>query len=212
MGRRSLPTIDPAVSLQDHLLVLQDLPETLDPQTLFARRQPLEIEIGSGKGLFLATHSAHHPERNFLVLKSRESTRYSAYRLAKQEQPNAAVIVGDGLALFHQFLPDRCAIGVHVYFPDPWWKERHRRRRIMKPAFIADVQRVLVSGGHLHFWTDVAQYYEETLRLIQDDSELQGPIAVPETAALHDMDFRTHFERRMRLNEHDVFRAQFVKP
>ncbi len=82
----------------------------------------------------------------------------------------------------------------------------------MKPAFIADVQRVLVSGGHLHFWTDVAQYYEETLRLIQDDSELQGPIAVPETAALHDMDFRTHFERRMRLNEHDVFRAQFVKP
>ncbi len=75
MGRRSLPTIDPAVSLQDHLLVLQDLPETLDPQTLFARRQPLEIEIGSGKGLFLATHSAHHPERNFLALKSRESTR-----------------------------------------------------------------------------------------------------------------------------------------
>ena len=81
----------------------------------------------------------------------------------------------------------------------------------MQPGFIGDLQRVLVPGGIFHFWTDVEEYFEETLGLMKEHSDLDGPIHVEPIPAEHDMDYRTHFERRMRKNDHDVFRAQFKK-
>lgn len=212
MGRRALPKIDPAVDLTEHLFTLESLPEPFDPQSLFPLSQPLEIEIGSGKGLFLLNQSQRHAERNYLGNEiAARYARLAAGRSAIAGRANARVISGDGLQFFHRYLPDRCASGVHVYFPDPWWKKRHRRRRVMQPDFIADVQRVLQPGGFLQFWTDVEEYFEETLQLIADCVDLQGPIEVAEPESSHDMDYRTHFERRMRIGGHDVFRAEFIK-
>ncbi len=136
---------------------------------------------------------------------------FAAYRLARYHRPNAHVLSGDGLRLFREFLPDDCCTTVHVYFPDPWWKERHRKRRIMQPQFIQDVARALRSGGRLHFWTDVDEYFEATCGLIRSESELTGPSFVDEAPAEHDMDYRTHFERRMRRNDHPVIRSYFSK-
>ena len=82
---------------------------------------------------------------------------------------------------------------------------------MLQEQFIKDIERVLQPGGELHFWTDVQEYFEESLGLIAEHSSLEGPMAVEETAAEHDMDYRTHFERRMRLNGHDVFRSRFRK-
>ena len=121
------------------------------------------------------------------------------------------MLCGDGLKFFREMLPDECAVAVHVYFPDPWWKERHRRRRVMQPGFIADLQRVLLPGGVFHFWTDVEEYFDQTVGLMKEHSDLTGPIHVKETPAEHEMDYRTHFERRMRKYDHDVFRSQFMK-
>ena len=210
MGRRSLPKIDPSVSLAQHLTLLDDLEPPLDPQSLFASQQPLEVEVGSGKGLFLLTHSQSNPDRNYLGIElAKQYARFAAYRLAKQERFNAHMVSGDGLSLFRSFLPTGCASDVHVYFPDPWWKERHRRRRVMRPEFIHDIGKVLRDDGVFHFWTDVEQYFDETIELMRQHSELSGPFEVEPLAAEHDMDYRTHFERRMRKGGHDVFRAQF---
>lgn len=212
MGRRSLPKIDPAVSLTDHLLLLDELSQSLDPQSLFALRQPLELEVGSGKGHFLLTHSGKYPNRNYLgIEQAKKYARFAAYRLAKNGHSNARMISGDALAFFRSFLPEACATAVHVYFPDPWWKERHRRRRVMQPEFIADVQRVLKPNGVFHFWTDVEQYFNETTMLVKQCSDLGGPFEVAPVAPEHDMDYRTHFERRMRKGGHDVFQVQFRK-
>ena len=214
MGRRSLPKIDPAVSLESHLVELETLDASTawDPQQLFASPQPLELEVGSGKGHFLLTHSQRHPDRNYLGNElAKKYARFAAYRLSKHDCQNARMISGDGLKLFRELLPDGCASAVHVYFPDPWWKERHRRRRVMQPEFISDIQRVLKDGGVFHFWTDVLQYYEETHDLMKRHSDLRGPFDVPSVSPEHDMDYRTHFERRMRLHGHDVFRSQFKK-
>lgn len=213
MGRRSLPKIDPTVSLAQHLTVLEELEPPLNPQSLFPSPQPLELEVGSGKGHFLLTHSQQFPERNFVGIElAKKYAQFAAYRLAKRDTPNAHVISGDGLRFFREFVPDDCADDVHVYFPDPWWKERHRRRRVMQPEFIADIQRVLKRDGTFHFWTDVEQYFEETIELMKLHSDLTGPLDVDPTVPEHDMDYRTHFERRMRKGGHDVFRAQFNKP
>ena len=212
MGRRALPKINPEIDFGNHLGFVEDLEAPFDPQSLFATPQDLEIEVGSGKGLFMLNESGRVPGRNFLGNEiARKYCRFAAYRLAQKERTNAYMMSGDGLRMFREFLPDDCAMAVHVYFPDPWWKERHRRRRVMREPLITDIQRVLKPGGVFHFWTDVEQYFEETVGLMKEHSKLSGPHHVDETVSEHDMDYRTHFERRMRKNDHPVFRSQFHK-
>jgi tRNA (guanine-N7-)-methyltransferase len=101
---------------------------------------------------------------------------------------------------------------VHVYFPDPWWKKRHKKRRVMNEQFLADVERTLLPGGRLHFWTDVEEYFQTTLALIAAVSKLEGPLPVVEKPAEHDLDYRTHFERRTRKSERGVYRAEYRNP
>ncbi len=212
MGRRALPKLDPTIDFSNHISEVDDLQAPFCPQSLFAQTADLEIEIGSGKGLFVLNESGKVPERNYLGNEiAKKYCRFAAYRLAKSERTNAHMLRGDGLKFFRELLPDQCAVAVHVYFPDPWWKERHRRRRVIQPGFIKDLQRVLLPGGVFHFWTDVEEYFEQTIEMMQEHSDLEGPIHVEETPATSEMDYRTHFERRMRKYDHDVFRSQYIK-
>ncbi len=211
MGRRSLPKIDRSISIAGHYVELEELQPPWDADEFFDGTGDLEIELGSGKGLYLLNASGTFPERRFLGVEiAKKYARFAAYRLAKHERDNARIIRGDAMQFMREFVADDSVSAVHVYFPDPWWKERHRRRRVINPQMVADIQRVLRRGGQLHFWTDVEEYFETVCDLIAEHSNLQGPLAVAEQPASHDMDFRTHFERRMRLNDHPVFRSEFV--
>lgn len=217
MGRRALPKIDPALDLTTHLVETTALPKPFDPIALFGRSAPLEVEVGSGKGLFLLSASGAAPERNFFGIEvAKKYARFAAARLSRADRTNARMACGDALALFREAIADSSLHAVHVYFPDPWWKKKHRRRRVLNEAFLQDVIRTLIPGGKLHFWTDVEEYFQSTLELIarlpaNPAGQLQGPLAVPETPAEHDLDFRTHFERRTRLHELPVYRSEFVK-
>jgi tRNA (guanine-N7-)-methyltransferase len=213
MGRRSLRKVDPSLDLSPYLKTLDDLASPLTPAALFGREAPLEVELGSGKGLFLAAAAAAHPERNFLGVEvAGRYARFAAARLARGQCSNAIVLSGDGLKLFHELLADESLAAVHVYFPDPWWKKRHKKRRVMNETFVSDLERTLLPGGHLHFWTDVEEYFQETLALLAERTRLEGPLDVAERAPEHDLDYRTHFERRMRLHGLPVYRSLFIKP
>lgn len=222
MGRRALRKLDPSIDLSRHLRELSDLlpedatdaspPARIDPQTFFARPQPLEIEMGSGKGLFLLNASLAHPERNYLGVElARNYAAYCAARLARHEVTNGLMISGDGLRFFQLLLPDACAAAVHVYFPDPWWKKRHHKRRVMNELFVRDIERVLSPGGSLHFWTDVQDYYEMALPVIAENTTLRGPLPVAEQTPAHDMDYRTNFERRKRQDGLPIYRSEYRK-
>jgi tRNA (guanine-N7-)-methyltransferase len=212
MGRRALRKIDPALDLTPYLRTLPELPRPFDPQALFGRKAPLEIEVGSGKGLFLVGAAEQTPLHDFLGVEvSHKYARYAAARLAKKQLSNAKMVDGDGLQLFSELLPDSSAVAVHVYFPDPWWKKRHHKRRVMKQSFLRDIERVLRPGGTLHFWTDVKQYFDATIHLILAATKFTGPCDVLEQPAEHDLDYRTHFERRMRLHDEPVYRTEFRK-
>lgn len=212
MPRRALRKIDPNLDLSRYLLAEEQLPVPWDSAALFGRVAPLEIEVGSGKGLFLAAAAATDPAADYLGVEiARKFARYSAARLATRELANARLLGGDAQRLLREFLPEASVRAVHVYFPDPWWKARHRRRRVMNPSFARDVQRVLVPGGKLHFWTDVEEYYQTTVEMLAAETSLQGPFPVAEQPAQHDLDYRTHFERRMRLHGLAVYRAEYRK-
>ena len=212
MGRRALRKIDPTIDLTAHFRTFDQLPRPFDAATLFGRTAPLEVEVGSGKGLFLRTAAAARPDTNYLGIEVIEKyAQFTAAGLAKAGLNNAMIVHGDAVQLFHELLPDASLAAVHVYFPDPWWKKKHRKRRVMRESLLADIQRTLLPGGSLHFWTDVEEYFTTALELLAAHTQLLGPLPVPETPAEHDMAYRTHFERRVRQADEPVYRAEFKK-
>jgi tRNA (guanine-N7-)-methyltransferase len=210
MPRRALRKLDPGLDLSRHYKECDYLPRPWDAGALFGRTAPLEVEVGSGKGLFLASAAARSPEHDFLGIElALRYARHVAGRLLQQGVPNAIAVHGNALRVFREILPDDSLWAVHVYFPDPWWKKRHKKRRVLNDVFLRDVERTLAPGGTLHFWTDVEEYFDTTLALVADVTNLAGPFDVPEPPAEHDLDYRTHFERRTRKNEQPVYRAEF---
>ena len=152
------------------------------------------------------------PDVDFLGIEiAHKYARFAAAGLAKAGLTNGRVVSGDGTRIFAELIPDGSLAAVHVYFPDPWWKKRHRKRRVMNETFMQHIERTLLPGGTLHFWTDVEEYFQTTLELLAAHTRLSGPIAVPETPAEHDLAYRTHFERRMRLSNEPVYRSEFRK-
>ena len=212
MARRALRKLKTPLDLSRQLKRFEDLPSPWDAQPLFGRQAPLEVEVGSGKGLFLRTAAAARPTTDFLGIELAHTyAEYAAARLIQAGLSNAVVVAADALRIFAELLPDETLTAVHVYFPDPWWKQRHRKRRVMRESFVCDIQRTLLPGGSLHFWTDVEEYYHSALELLAAVTQLEGPLPVPETDARHEMDYRTHFERRTRLEGSPVYRAEFRK-
>ncbi|HUY89133.1 MAG TPA: tRNA (guanosine(46)-N7)-methyltransferase TrmB [Pirellulales bacterium] len=210
MPRRALRKVDPSLDLSRWLRTFETLPQPWNAEALFGRAAPLEVEVGSGKGLFIASASAARPERDFLGIEiAHKYAKHAAAKLARLNRTNAVMVHGDGLRIFRELLPDASLAAVHVYFPDPWWKARHKKRRVMNEGFSKDVERVLQTGGVLHFWTDVEEYFQTTLELIRTTVALAGPFEVAEREAEHDLDYRTHFERRMRLGGEPIYRAEF---
>lgn len=211
MGRRALRKLNPNLDLSPYYAEIEELPDECTVANFFTKQQSLEIEVGCGKGLFMQTASVDHPERNFLGIEiARKYAKHCAARLARQEQPNAFMLQGDALGFIAKHVANNSVNAIHVYFPDPWWKARHRKRRVMNDAFVNDIIRCLIPNGILHFWTDVKEYFDVTLELLEDFPELSGPTAVEEKTAEHDLDYRTHFERRMRKNDIPVYRSQFI--
>lgn len=212
MGRRALRKVDPALDLSGWLLRAEELPCPWDTVAVFGKQGLLEVELGSGKGLFLLKAAQSHPDRLYLGIDVAFTyAQFAAARLARAGLPNAKVVHGEGQALFRDVLPDAGVAAVHIYFPDPWWKKRHHKRRVMNETLLRNVARTLAPGGHFHFWTDVEEYFRTSIDLLKQVTHLAGPFEVVEKQPQHDLDYRTHFERRTRLQGGTVYRAEFIK-
>lgn len=133
----------------------------IDPRAWFADpARPLEIEIGSGKGTFLLQAAAARPEVNFLGFEwAREFYEYAADRCRRAGLANVRLVNADATEFLHWRCPDSVARVIHLYFPDPWPKTRHHKRRSVSDRFLADAHRVLVPGGALRVVTDHDDYW-----------------------------------------------------
>jgi tRNA (guanine-N7-)-methyltransferase len=187
-------------------------PAPLDCSAVFGNDRPVEIEVGSGKGLFLVTAGQADPQTNYLGIEIvRKYQLFTATRLAKRGLHNVRVACADARA----FLRDRVAGGsvqaVHVYFPDPWWKTRHHKRRVFTEEFAARCAAVLRPGGRLLVATDVEDYAGLVRRTVAKVPALHEAEAPAEHAPAHDMDYLTNFERKFRQQDKPIYRMAFVK-
>lgn len=213
MPRSPVKPPPPGLDLSEILCGQDDLPNRISSRALFGNDLPLEVEVGSGKGLFMTTASLANPAHNFLGIEIiSKYAAHSAARLARAGAGNARMICGSAPPLFAQRIDAESLAAVHVYFPDPWWKKRHRKRRVLNENSIPDYARAIRRGGRLHFWTDVLDYFEQTIEMIAEIAPQLGvPIPEQEAAATHDLDYRTHFERRSRKHRIPVYRVRFEK-
>ena len=206
---RSRPPIDISAHLVAPSLLADTAP--LDWTSLFGNAHPVELEIGSGKGLFLLNAAIAHPAHNFLGVElSRKYARLAAERLAKHGLRNAKVWPGDARLVMARLVPDRSLRAVHVYFPDPWWKQRHKKRRVFTETLVAEVERALEPGGELRVASDVEEYFNVIQALIAAHPRFQEhPFPQPNNPD-HSVDYLTNFERKYRLEGRPIYRANYT--
>jgi len=183
----------------------------IDWTGLFGNENPVELEIGSGKGLFLANAATANPGHNLLGIElSRKYAQLAALRLARRQLPNAKVWRGDAGLVMARFVPTASLHAVHVYFPDPWWKRRHKKRRVFTAELVLEVERALQPGGALRVASDVEEYFEVIRQLIEANHHFRQQ-QVPEAKdPEHELDYLTNFERKYRLEGRPIHRADYV--
>lgn len=179
-------------------------------QALAGAGRPVELEVGSGKGLFLANRASAVPGHAIVGIElSRKYARRAAERVAKRGLANVRVVRGDARLLLGRFVPPASLSALHIYFPDPWWKARHKKRRVFTAAFVADAERVLGPGGCFQMATDVEEYFGVMQTLMAAHRRFV-PQALPAPSdPEHDLDYLTNFERKYRLEGRPIWRASY---
>ena len=195
----------PVEALAPYLLELPDPPVPFDWSRVFGNDHPVELEVGFGKGLFLLTAGQANPRVNHVGVEvDRGLQLFTANRIAKRGLANVRLAKADARLFLRDYVADRSLAAVHVYFPDPWWKKRHKKRRVFTEDFARQCERVLRPGGKLLIASDVEEYFQ-TMRTIvaRHAPELRPIPAAPKS------DAGTNFERKARLQGRSVHRAAF---
>ena len=147
----------------------QSITEPLRLEELFTQPQPTELEIGCGDGGFLFEYAQRHPERNFLGV---ERLLGRVRKLSKRGQHaglnNLRLLRIEARYVLDYLLPERAFSAVHIYFPDPWPKDKHARHRLIQPDFLPRIRRILAPDGVLYLRTDAPPYFEQMQNTFRD--------------------------------------------
>ncbi len=202
---RSRPDLD----VSPYTLAFPEAP--LEWVSVFGNTRRVELEVGPGKGLFLVNAAQRRPEHNFVGVElAHKYARLAAERVARHHLANVRVIAGDGARLLAQAVPPGSLAAVHVYFPDPWWKKRHKKRRVFSESFVGCVWRALVAGGAFHVATDVAEYFEVMTALVAQSERFDEQPAPEVRQPEHELDYLTNFERKYRLAGRPIHRTWYL--
>lgn len=187
------------------------IPQVVRYADFFGNDHPVELEVGCGKGLYLRNAAKSNPGHNFLGIEiARKYAFYGAERILKLGLTNVRVIPGDALLLLKR-VPDASTNTVHLYFPDPWWKKRHHKRRVFTVDFVKDVARILMDDGRFLIVTDVADYFA-LVQEVMREFDVFTTDRPPEThEPEHDMDYLTNFERKFRREGRPIYRIGYKR-
>nr|WP_328700328.1 tRNA (guanosine(46)-N7)-methyltransferase TrmB [Caenimonas soli] len=148
-------------------------PQPLDFQAAFGRDAPTILEIGFGMGEATAHIAALMPENNFLCCEVHEpGVGALLKRIGEHGLANIRIVQHDAVEVMEHMLPEASLAGVHIFFPDPWHKLRHNKRRLVQPALIARLVSRLQPGGYIHCATDWQPYAQQMLEVLSAEPQL----------------------------------------
>ena len=178
---------------------------SIEPDLLFGRTAPLEVEIGAGRGDFIMGRAAVAPNRNFLAIElSTSLSQFMALRIGGARLSNVRILRADARAMVNLFLPSGSVNAYHIYFPDPWPKTRHAKHRLFTHFFVANLYRTLAFEGSLHVATDVEEYANSIFSLLREQGFLRSKETVAGLQA-------TGFARRFITEGRTLYGAVFIK-
>ncbi|HUU16862.1 MAG TPA: tRNA (guanosine(46)-N7)-methyltransferase TrmB [Sedimentisphaerales bacterium] len=192
----------PSVSLNP-----EDLDGKIDFVRIFGRAGPVHIEIGSGKGTFLLNQAGAQPDDNLLGIEwARKYYRYAVDRIGRWGLTNVRIIRTDAATFLADFIPDNSVECFHIYFPDPWPKKRHHKRRFICPANLERLIRCLRTGGQLKIATDHAEYFEQIKKVLTARNEKLQEIDFLPTAGAEASEWvGTNFERKYLKDQRPIY-------
>jgi tRNA (guanine-N7-)-methyltransferase len=210
--RAGRTTVGQAKALQtlgpQFLLPYQDHP--VDLAQVFGRPAPTILEIGFGMGEATAHIAAVMPERNFLCCEVHPpGVGALLKRIGEQGLTNIRIVEHDAVEVLDHMLPEGALAGVHIFFPDPWHKARHNKRRLLQPPFVAKLLPRLQAGGYIHCATDWEPYAQQMLEVLVAQPGLRNTAAAfAERPAYRPL---TKFENRGLRLGHGVWDLVFTK-
>ncbi len=155
------------------VLPYQDTP--LDPAAVFGRQAPLVLEIGFGMGDATAQIAAKLPDHDFIGVEVHTpGVGALLKRIGEQELTNLRIVQHDAVQVLEHMVAPASLAGVHIFFPDPWHKKKHNKRRLIQSPFVAKLVTRLAPGGYLHCATDWQPYAEQMLEVLSAEPALQN--------------------------------------
>jgi len=189
---------DPALAAPPRTLIYQlpSIVQRLDLASMFPQPQPLEVELGSGDGSFLANYAKLHPGRNFLGIER----LLGRLRKLDRKALRAGLVNLRGLriesAYFLEYLlPPHSASALHIYFPDPWPKRKHRKNRLINERFPQIAAQALLPGGFVWLRTDDEDYFNQMVTSFATNSSFRL-VETPADLAAVVTDFERNFHAR----------------
>ncbi len=162
----------------DTLLPLFGIPyaaQQLDLAQVFGRNAPKILEIGFGMGDSTASIAQAHPENDYLALEVHTPGVGNLLKLIDAQQiGNIRLMQHDAVEVMRDMIADRTLDGVHIFFPDPWHKARHNKRRLIQSPFISQLVQKIKPGGYIHVATDWQDYAEQVLRVLNAEPLLEN--------------------------------------
>jgi tRNA (guanine-N7-)-methyltransferase len=150
-------------------------PVLLDFDKVFGRQAPVVLEIGFGMGEATAHIAALMPDTDFLCCEVHEpGVGALLKRIGEQDISNIRIVQHDAVEVIDHMLPPGCLAGVHIFFPDPWHKLRHNKRRLIQPPLVARLAKRLQPGGYLHCATDWEPYAQQMLQVLAGEPLLEN--------------------------------------
>lgn len=152
-------------------------PQAIDYAVTFGRSAPVVLEIGFGMGFTTAEIAAARPDTDFIGIEVHGPGVGNMFKLiAEQQLANIRVIQHDAVEVLRDMIPDGSLAGVHVYFPDPWPKKRHLKRRLIQAPLVAQLAAKLAPGGYLHCATDIEDYGQQMLDVLSAEPLLENTV------------------------------------
>jgi tRNA (guanine-N7-)-methyltransferase len=203
----------PAKTFSDTQIELNQFEEKLNWEELYFSKGPVIIELGSGKGRFIIKSAAENPDKNFLgIEKSLKYSRILNKHAEKAGLTNLRLLNAEAEYFVSKYIPENSVSEYHIYFPDPWPKKRHTKRRLINPSFLQAVILSLKPGGCIYYATDFKNYFDQMVEVSRACKGIKETLCLEINPANENPEAAlTNYERKYLIQGRLIYKASYEK-